>query len=38
VVDLRNISRTCPVCGYCSKEHRKSQAVFACTDPNQRCG
>lgn len=30
-VDPRNTSRTCPGCGHCAKENRKSQAVFKCT-------
>ena len=29
-VDPRNTSRTCPVCGHCAKENRKSQAAFVC--------
>lgn len=31
-VNPANTSRTCFVCGSISKEHRKSQAVFQCTD------
>jgi putative transposase len=30
-VDPRNTSRTCPVCGHCAKENRKTQATFVCT-------
>ena len=30
VVDPRNTSRTCPLCGHCDKANRKSQAVFCC--------
>jgi IS605 OrfB family transposase len=37
LVDPRNTSRTCPRCGYCSKDNRRSQAVFACTNPNTPC-
>jgi len=33
-VDPRNTSRTCPTCGHCAKENRKSQASFCCV----RCG
>ena len=33
-VDPRNTSRTCPACGHCAKENRKSQALFCC----QACG
>lgn len=29
-VDPRNTSRTCPVCGHCAKENRKTQASFVC--------
>lgn len=29
-VDPRNTSRTCPVCGYCAKENRKTQSSFLC--------
>ena len=31
VVDPRNTSRTCPACGHCAKENRKTQASFVCT-------
>jgi len=31
LVDPRNTSRTCPVCGHCAKENRKTQAWFVCT-------
>jgi putative transposase len=34
LVDPRNTSRTCSVCGHCAKENRKSQAVFCCV----QCG
>src|SRR5262249_43052227 len=37
LVDPRNTSRTCPRCGYCSKDNRKSQAVFACRNPATPC-
>ena len=30
VVDARNTSRTCSVCGYCDKANRKSQSHFVC--------
>jgi IS605 OrfB family transposase len=30
-VDPRNTSRTCPACGHCTKENRKTQASFVCT-------
>ncbi|HWQ11661.1 MAG TPA: transposase [Roseiflexaceae bacterium] len=30
-VDPRNTSRTCPECGHCAKENRKTQASFVCT-------
>lgn len=30
-VDPRNTSRTCPDCGHCAKENRKTQASFVCT-------
>jgi IS605 OrfB family transposase len=30
-VDPRNTSRTCPACGHCAKENRKTQACFVCT-------
>jgi putative transposase len=29
-VDPRNTSRTCPKCGHCAKENRKTQASFVC--------
>src|SRR5262249_8409079 len=29
-VDPRNTSRTCPACGHCAKENRKTQARFVC--------
>lgn len=29
-VDPRNTSRTCPMCGYCAKENRKTQSSFVC--------
>jgi putative transposase len=31
-VDPRNTSRTCPACGHCAKENRKSQASFCCVE------
>jgi putative transposase len=34
LVDPRNTSRTCHVCGHCAKANRKSQASFVC----QQCG
>lgn len=34
VVDPRNTSRTCSVCGYCEKANRKNQSEFRC----QHCG
>jgi putative transposase len=34
LVDPRNTSRTCSVCGHCAKANRKSQAVFCCV----QCG
>jgi putative transposase len=34
LVDPRNTSRTCSICGHCEKANRKSQAEFLC----QRCG
>ncbi len=34
LVDPRNTSRTCSVCGHCAEENRKSQACFCC----QACG
>src|SRR5262249_3803 len=34
LVDPRNTSRTCSMCGHCDKANRKSQAEFSC----QRCG
>src|SRR5947207_1903885 len=34
LVDPRNTSRTCHVCGHCAKENRQSQASFIC----QQCG
>jgi IS605 OrfB family transposase len=37
LVDPKNTSRTCPTCGYVSKDNRKSQAVFACTNPDVSC-
>jgi IS605 OrfB family transposase len=30
-VEPRNTSRTCPKCGHCAKENRKTQASFVCT-------
>jgi len=34
LVDPRNTSRTCPVCGYCDQANRVSQSRFSC----QSCG
>jgi len=34
LVDPRNTSRACHVCGHCAKANRKSQAIFCC----QACG
>ncbi len=34
IVDPRNTSRTCSVCGHCTKANRTSQAAFCC----QACG
>jgi len=34
IVDPRNTSRTCPLCGFVSKSNRKSQSIFSC----QQCG
>jgi putative transposase len=34
LVDPRNTSRTCNVCGHCEKANRKSQAEFLC----KHCG
>ncbi|HYL41978.1 MAG TPA: transposase [Ktedonobacteraceae bacterium] len=34
IVDPRNTSKTCHVCGHCAKENRKSQASFCCV----QCG
>lgn len=34
VVDPRNTSRTCPACGHCAKNNRRSQSVFKC----RKCG
>ncbi len=34
LVDPRNTSRTCSVCGHCEKANRKSQSAFVC----QSCG
>ncbi len=34
LVDPRNTSRMCSVCGHCAKENRKSQAAFCCV----QCG
>ena len=33
LIDPRNTSRTCSVCGHCEKDNRKSQAQFSC----QKC-
>jgi len=34
LVDPRDTSKTCNVCGYCDKANRRSQAMFSC----QHCG
>jgi putative transposase len=34
LVDPRNTSRTCPCCGHCAKENRRSQSEFLCV----QCG
>jgi len=34
LVDPRNTSRTCPQCGHCAKENRRSQSEFLC----EQCG
>ncbi|WP_395146091.1 RNA-guided endonuclease InsQ/TnpB family protein [Armatimonas sp.] len=34
LIDPRNTSRTCSICGYCAKHNRKSQSVFKC----KNCG
>ncbi|HEY0605510.1 MAG TPA: transposase [Herpetosiphonaceae bacterium] len=31
LVDPHNTSRTCPACGHCAKENRKTQSHFLCT-------
>src|SRR6266566_4819317 len=37
LVDPRNTSRTCSVCGHCEKANRKSQADFHCVQCGFRC-
>jgi putative transposase len=37
LVDPRNTSRTCHVCGHCAKENRKSQASFVCQQCSFAC-
>lgn len=32
VIDPRNTSRTCPACGHCAKENRRSQSEFLCKE------
>jgi putative transposase len=32
LVDPRNSSRTCPTCGHCAKENRRSQSEFLCVE------
>ena len=32
VIDPRNTSRTCPVCGHCARENRRSQSEFLCVE------
>jgi IS605 OrfB family transposase len=34
VIDPRNTSRTCPACGHCAKENRRTQSLFLCV----QCG
>lgn len=34
MVDPRNTSRTCPICGHIDKANRKTQAKFVCV----KCG
>jgi len=34
IVDPRNTSRTCPACGHCARENRRSQSEFLC----KQCG
>jgi len=34
LVEARNTSRTCPQCGHCAKENRRSQSEFLCV----KCG
>jgi putative transposase len=34
LVEARNTSRTCPECGHCAKENRRSQSEFLCV----KCG
>jgi IS605 OrfB family transposase len=34
LVEPRNTSRTCPQCGHCAKENRRSQSEFLC----EKCG
>ena len=38
LVDPRDTSRTCPRCGYISKDNRKSQAEFACANSSDPRG
>jgi putative transposase len=32
IVDPRNTSRTCPACGHCARENRRSQSEFLCKE------
>ena len=32
VIDPRNTSRTCPACGHCAKENRRTQSEFLCKE------
>jgi len=37
IVDPRNTSRTCSMCGHCEKANRKSQSDFECKQCGYRC-
>ena len=37
LVNPKNTSRRCSVCGYISEDNRKSQASFVCTNPDLDC-
>src|SRR5579862_8574709 len=32
VIDPRNSSRTCPACGHCARENRRTQSLFQCVE------